>query len=147
MTFKIPSLRGSKAEGTISFKGLQGLINEIASSFVSLTPRNDGILAKKEKTMATIKTNKMFDENGILTPEALLIINDSAFLADMAYKDGKELENLSKPLNKNSPEQPLKSKDGYIIIENLDTVIKFEVVEVYEGSNGLNLSKNLKISA
>ena len=97
--------------------------------------------------MATIKTNKMFDENGILTPEALLIINDSAFLADMAYKDGKELENLSKPLNKNSPEQPLKSKDGYIIIENLDTGIKFEVVEVYEGSNGLNLSINPKISA
>ena len=30
--------------------------------------------------MATIKTIKMFDENGILTPEALLIINDSAFL-------------------------------------------------------------------
>ena len=62
-------------------------------------------------------------------------------------KDGKELENLSKPLNKNSPEQPLKSKDGYIIIENPDTGIKFEVVEVYEGSNGLNLSINLKISA
>lgn len=29
--------------------------------------------------MATIKTIKMFDENVILTPEALLIINDSAF--------------------------------------------------------------------
>ena len=29
--------------------------------------------------MATIKTIKMFDENGTLTPEALLIINDSAF--------------------------------------------------------------------
>ena len=29
--------------------------------------------------MATIKTIKMFDENGVLTPEALLIINDSAF--------------------------------------------------------------------
>lgn len=29
--------------------------------------------------MATIKKIKMFDENGTLTPEALLIINDSAF--------------------------------------------------------------------
>ena len=29
--------------------------------------------------MATIKKIKMFDENRILTPEALLIINDSAF--------------------------------------------------------------------
>ena len=29
--------------------------------------------------MATIKKIKMFDENGILTPEAQLIINDSAF--------------------------------------------------------------------
>ena len=29
--------------------------------------------------METIKKIKMFDENGILTPEALLIINDSAF--------------------------------------------------------------------
>ena len=29
--------------------------------------------------MATIKTIKMFDENGTFTPEALLIINDSAF--------------------------------------------------------------------
>lgn len=33
--------------------------------------------------MATIKTIKIFDENGIFTPEALLIINDSAFLAEM----------------------------------------------------------------
>ena len=29
--------------------------------------------------MATIKKIKMFNENGILTPEALLIINDSEF--------------------------------------------------------------------
>ena len=29
--------------------------------------------------MATIKKIKMFDKNGILTSEALLIINDSAF--------------------------------------------------------------------
>ena len=85
--------------------------------------------------MATIKKIKMFDENGILTPEALLTINDSAFLADMAYKDGKELENLSKPLNKNSPEQPLKSEDGYTIIENPETNTKFEVVRIFSDPN------------
>ena len=42
--------------------------------------------------MATIKKIKMFDENGILTPEALLIINDSAFLAEMAYENRKKLK-------------------------------------------------------
>ena len=36
--------------------------------------------------METIKKIKMFDENGTFTPEALLIINDSAFLAEMAYE-------------------------------------------------------------
>lgn len=39
--------------------------------------------------METIKKIKMFDENGILTPEALLTINDSAYLADMAYENRK----------------------------------------------------------
>ena len=39
--------------------------------------------------MATIKKIKMFDENGIFTPEALLIINDSVYLADMAYENRK----------------------------------------------------------
>lgn len=34
----------------------------------------------------------MFDENGILTPEALLIINDSAFLAGMAYENRKKVK-------------------------------------------------------
>lgn len=37
--------------------------------------------------------------------------------------------------------------DEIIIIQNPHTGTKFEVVEVYEGSNGPNLSINLKISA
>ena len=42
--------------------------------------------------MATIKTIKMFDENGTFTPEALLIINDSAFLAEMAYENREKVK-------------------------------------------------------
>ena len=57
--------------------------------------------------MATIKKIKMFNENGILAPEALLIINDSAFLAGMAYKNRKKLKKVS--LN-------LDAKDDEIII-------------------------------
>lgn len=41
--------------------------------------------------METNKTIKMFDENGTLTQEALLTINDSAFLAEMAYENRKKL--------------------------------------------------------
>ena len=82
--------------------------------------------------MATIKTIKMFDENGILTPEALLIINDSAFLAGMAYKNREKLKEVS--LN------PDAKDDEIIIIQNPHIGTKFEVVEVYEGSYGLNLS-------
>ena len=57
--------------------------------------------------MATIK---MFDENGILTPEALLIINDSAFLAGMAYENREKLKETS--LN------PDAKDDEIIIIKN-----------------------------
>ena len=60
--------------------------------------------------MATIKKIKMFDENGILTPEALLIINDSAFLAEMAYKNREKLKEVS--LN------PDAKDDEIIIIQN-----------------------------
>lgn len=45
--------------------------------------------------MATIKKIKMFDENGTHTPEALLIINDSSYLADMAYKNREKLKEVS----------------------------------------------------
>ena len=60
--------------------------------------------------MATIKTIKMFDDNGTLTPEALLIINDSAFLAEMAYKNREKLKEVS--LN------PDAKDDEIIIIQN-----------------------------
>ena len=82
--------------------------------------------------MATIKKIKMFDENGTHTPEALLIINDSSFLAEMAYKNREKLKEVS--LN------PDAKDDKIIIIQNPHTGTKFEVVEVYEGSYGLNLS-------
>ena len=52
----------------------------------------------------------MFDENGILTPEALLIINDSSFLAEMAYENRKKLKEVS--LN------PDAKDDEIIIIQN-----------------------------
>ena len=82
--------------------------------------------------METNKKIKMFDENGTFTPEALLIINDSAFLADMAYKNREKLKEIS--LN------PDAKDDEIIIIQNPHTGTKFEIVEVYEGSYGLNLS-------
>ena len=47
------------------------------------------------KQWQQLKKIKMFDENGILTPEALLIINDSAFLAGMAYENRKKLKEVS----------------------------------------------------
>ena len=60
--------------------------------------------------METIKKIKMFDENGTLTPEALLIINDSSFLAEMAYENRKKLKEVS--LN------PAAKDDEIIIIQN-----------------------------
>ena len=87
--------------------------------------------------MAENKKIEIFNENGKPTPEGQIIISDGAFLADMAYKDKTALVKLSQ--NQNNGKE-LKSKDGYIIIENPHTGTKFEVVEVYEGSYGLNLS-------
>ena len=60
--------------------------------------------------MATIKKIKMFDENGILTPEGQIIINDGAYLADMAYKNREKLKEVS--LN------PDAKDDEIIIIQN-----------------------------
>ena len=82
--------------------------------------------------MATIKTIKMFNENGKPTPEGQIIISDGAFLADMAYKNREKLKEIS--LN------PDAKDDKIIIIQNPHTGTKFEIVEVYEGSYGLNLS-------
>ena len=60
--------------------------------------------------METIKTIKMFNENGKPTPEGQIIISDGAFLADMAYKNKKELKKVS--LN------PDAKDDKIIIIQN-----------------------------
>ena len=60
--------------------------------------------------METNKKIKMFDENGTFTPEALLIINDSAFLAEMAYENREKLKEVS--LN------PDAKDDEIIIIQN-----------------------------
>ena len=82
--------------------------------------------------METIKKIKMFNKNGKPTPEGQIIISDSAFLAEMAYENRKKLKKVS--LN------PDAKDDEIIIIQNPHTGTKFEVVEVYEGSYGLNLS-------
>ena len=82
--------------------------------------------------MATIKKIKMFNENGKPTPEGQIIINDGAYLANMAYKNREKLKEVS--LN------PDAKDDEIIIIQNPHTGTKFEIVEVYEGSYGLNLS-------
>ena len=74
----------------------------------------------------------MFNENGKPTPEGQIIISDGAYLAEMAYENRKKLKEVS--LNPDA-------KDGeIIIIQNPHIGTKFEVVEVYEGSYGLNLS-------
>lgn len=78
---------------------------------------------------------EIFNENGKPTAEGQIIISDGAYLADMAYKNEVELNNLSKPLNKDFPGEPLKSKDGYTIIENPETNTKFEVVRIFSDPN------------
>lgn len=79
--------------------------------------------------MATIKKIKMFNENGKPTPEGQIIINDGAYLADMAYKDKTALVKLSQ--NQNNGKE-LKSKDGYTIIQNPHTKTKFEVKQIID---------------
>ena len=75
---------------------------------------------------------EIFNENGKPTAEGQIIISDGAYLADMAYKNEVELNNLSKPLNKDFPGEPLKSKDGYTIIQNPHTKTKFEVKQIID---------------
>ena len=60
--------------------------------------------------MATNKKIKMFNENGKPTHEDQIIINDGAYLANMAYKNRKELKKVS--LN------PDAKDDEIIIIQN-----------------------------
>ena len=60
--------------------------------------------------MATIKTIKMFNENGKPTPEGQIIISDCAYLAEMAYENREKLKKIS--LN------PDAKDDEIIIIQN-----------------------------
>lgn len=53
---------------------------------------------------------KIFNKNGKPTPEGQIIISDGAYLADMAYKNRKELKKVS--LN------PDAKDDEIIIIQN-----------------------------
>lgn len=78
---------------------------------------------------------KIFNENGKPTVEGQRIISDGVYLAEMAYENKNGLDNLSKPLNKDFPEDPLKSKDSYTIIKNPKTNTKFEVVRIFSDSN------------
>ena len=82
--------------------------------------------------MAENKKIEVFNENGKPTAEGQIIISDGAYLADMAYKNREKLKEVS--LN------PDAKDDEIIIIQNPHTGTKFEIVEVYEGSYGLNLS-------
>ena len=60
--------------------------------------------------METNKKIKMFNENGKPTPKGQIIINDGAYLAEMAYENRKKLKKIS--LN------PDAKDDEIIIIQN-----------------------------
>ena len=60
--------------------------------------------------MAENKKIEIFNENGKPTPEGQIIINDGAYLADMAYKNREKLKEVS--LN------PDAKDDEIIIIQN-----------------------------
>ena len=60
--------------------------------------------------MAENKKIEVFNENGKPTPEGQIIINDGAYLADMAYKNREKLKEVS--LN------PDAKDDEIIIIQN-----------------------------
>ena len=62
-----------------------------------------------------MKTNNFYN-NGSFNDEAMRGIKDAVYLAKRAYDNKDKLDNLSKPLNKDFPEDPLKSKDGYIML-------------------------------
>ena len=80
---------------------------------------------------------EIFNENGKPTPEGQIIISDCAYLAEMAHENRKKLKEVS--LN------PDAKDDEIIIIQNPHIGTKFEVVEVHEGSYGLNLKAKTRI--
>ena len=62
-----------------------------------------------------MKTNNFYN-NGSFNDKAMRGIKDAVYLAKRAYDNKDKLDNLSKPLNKDFPEDPLKSEDGCIIL-------------------------------
>ena len=87
-----------------------------------------------------MKTNNFYN-NGSFNDKAMSGIKDAVYLAKRAYDNKDKLDNLSKPLNKDFPEDPLKSKDGYTIIENPATKTRFEVVRIFNDPNtGLDIT-------
>ena len=67
-----------------------------------------------------MKTNNFYN-NGSFNDEAMRGIKDAVYLAKRAYDNKDKLDNLSKPLNKDFPEDPLKSEDGYTMLYYKDT--------------------------
>ena len=62
-----------------------------------------------------MKTNNFYN-NGSFNDKAMGLIKNGAYLAKKAYDNKDKLDNLSKPLNKDFPEDPLKSEDGCIML-------------------------------
>ena len=62
-----------------------------------------------------MKTNNFYN-NGSFNDKVMRGIKDAVYLAKRAYDNKDKLDNLSKPLNKDFPEDPLKSEDGCIML-------------------------------
>ena len=62
-----------------------------------------------------MKTNNFYN-NGSFNDKAMRGIKDAVYLAKRAYDNKDKLDNLSKPLNKDFPEDPLQSEDGCIML-------------------------------
>ena len=62
-----------------------------------------------------MKTNNFYN-NGSFNDKVMRGIKDAVYLAKRAYDNKDKLDNLSKPLNKDFPEDPLKSEDGYTML-------------------------------
>ena len=62
-----------------------------------------------------MKTNNFYN-NGSFNYKVMRGIKDAVYLAKRAYDNKDKLDNLSKPLNKDFPEDPLKSEDGCIML-------------------------------
>ena len=62
-----------------------------------------------------MKTNNFYN-NGSFNYKAMRGIKDAVYLAKRVYYNKDKLNNLSKPLNNIDTKQPLRSKDGYIML-------------------------------